>query len=283
MHALSNHQNMSTPVPFDSALCLLRYLPVEILANIESFRVGYDPENPKHTWGCLASAGNVEGLAFLNRRNVPLDNIFFPIYSAVMNGHLNVLKWFHQNRKEKWTLDIIAVAAEYNQLEILKWVCEFRRKEAIENSKFYAIDLAAAKGHYEVVKWLNENLDQGCSEDAIDSAAAGGHLNIIKYLWDYGDGGAVFAMDNAAAAGHYDVVAWLHFFTNVEPTDLAMGEAAVNGHMKIVQFLHRYRDEGCDQESLYLVARAGNFVMLQWFKKNRPDDYYKLLNSGKLF
>lgn len=58
---------------------------------------------------------------------------------AAANGHLNVVRWLHDNRTEGCTTA--------------------------------AMDLAAANGHLEVVQWLHDNRSEGCTTDAIDDAA----------------------------------------------------------------------------------------------------------------
>jgi ankyrin repeat protein len=44
------------------------------------------------------------------------------------------------------------------------------------------MNLAAEKGHLEVIKWLHENRDEGCTSDAMDWAAKNGHQEVVKYL-----------------------------------------------------------------------------------------------------
>ena len=44
------------------------------------------------------------------------------------------------------------------------------------------MDWAAENGHLDVVKFLHENRDEGCSKDAMDDAAKNGHIDVVEYL-----------------------------------------------------------------------------------------------------
>jgi hypothetical protein len=46
----------------------------------------------------------------------------------------------------------------------------------------WAMNLAAANGHLEVVKWLHANRREGCMMDAMEYAARNGHLEVVKFL-----------------------------------------------------------------------------------------------------
>lgn len=62
---------------------LIQYLPIDILKNIESFNINYNPK--KHTWDNLAKTGNLQGL-----------------------------KWLHENRTEGCTTSAMNYALHHN-------------------------------------------------------------------------------------------------------------------------------------------------------------------------
>ena len=68
---------------------------------------------------------------------------------ATRNGHLEIVKFLHENRKERCTVD--------------------------------AMNGAAENGHLETVKVLHENRKEGCTADAMDWAAQDGHLKERMY------------------------------------------------------------------------------------------------------
>ena len=52
----------------------------------------------------------------------------------------------------------------------------------VAKNAFNAMDWAASGGHLEVVKWLNDNSEEGCTRHAMDIAAFEGHLDVVKWL-----------------------------------------------------------------------------------------------------
>jgi hypothetical protein len=97
---------------------------------------------------------------------------------AVIFGHLEVVKWLHENRTEGCTVEAMNRAAEYGHLEIVKWLHENRTEGCTKS----AMDDAAKYGHLKVVKWLHENRTEGCTTYAMNDAARCGHLEVVKFL-----------------------------------------------------------------------------------------------------
>ncbi len=106
---------------------------------------------------------------------------FFPFNLmdlAAENGHLEVVKWFHENRTEGCSDFAMNLAAANGHLEVIKWLHENRT----EGASVYAMCWAAQYGHLELVKWLHKNRTEGCTRWAMDHAAQNGHLDIVIWL-----------------------------------------------------------------------------------------------------
>jgi phage tail protein X len=97
---------------------------------------------------------------------------------AASYGHLDIVKWLHENRTEGCTEQAMNLAASYGHLDIIIYLHTNRT----EGCTFRAIDYAAAHGHLEVVKFLYENRKEGCTVDAMNYANNKGHLDILKFL-----------------------------------------------------------------------------------------------------
>ncbi|KAJ3109043.1 hypothetical protein HDU97_009161 [Phlyctochytrium planicorne] len=145
---------------------------------------------------------------------------------------------------------------------------------------------APGNGHLDVVKFLHENRDEGCTQSAIRLAAQNGHFDVIKFLPSsfFGENGyeaytpAIF--DETAWRGQIEIVRFLHD-KGVQCTKKAMNDAAGNKQMETVDFLHKFRDEG------YLAARKskgglyqggddqgcchGHLEVVEFLDKNRPE------------
>lgn len=72
--------------------------------------------------------------------------------NAAANGHLEIIKYLHENRYEGCTTA--------------------------------AIDNAASNNHLEVVKWLYENRKEGCTNKGSERAAKKGYIDIVIFLYE---------------------------------------------------------------------------------------------------
>ena len=68
------------------------------------------------------------------------------------------------------------VCRDFNKYLNLPCKCN---KIKIEN---WTINKAARNGHLDVVIWLDENRDEGCSKKTMYWAAKNGHLDVVNYL-----------------------------------------------------------------------------------------------------
>ncbi|CAK4308505.1 unnamed protein product [Aphanomyces euteiches] len=76
------------------------------------------------------------------------------------------------------------------------------------------MDIAAKHGHLDVVVFLHENRQEGCTEKAIEGAAEAGHLQVVQYLHAHRFEATTHrAMDYAARNGHFDAAAQLRWIS----------------------------------------------------------------------
>ncbi|OWZ05654.1 hypothetical protein PHMEG_00022222 [Phytophthora megakarya] len=148
------------------------------------------------------------------------------------------------------------------------------------------MDLAAANGHLQVVKWfgrldilqwLDEQLVEGFAYTAMECAAAGGHFDILKWLYEkhlkpctrraldvavHGNLEVITRMPNAysmskvvAEAGHgnLEMVKWILAHGENLNIKSAMERAIVYKEPEIVFFLDRHR---IDHEESFTKMRA---------------------------
>lgn len=97
---------------------------------------------------------------------------------AAANGHLNVLKWLHKNRKDGCSKKAMLYAVDNDHFHVVRWLHQNRT----EGCTRYAIDSAAMNGNLEMVKWLFENRTEGCSRLALLWAAQNGFTDIVNYI-----------------------------------------------------------------------------------------------------
>ncbi|KAI8851629.1 ankyrin repeat-containing domain protein [Chytridium lagenaria] len=206
---------------------------------------------------------------------------------ACARGHLEVLRYLHDNRKEGCTKTAMDRAAANGHLDVVK----FLHNERNEGCSKRAMNRAAAGGHIDVVKFLHEFREEGCTPDAIDHASReslevvqflfknrhegctavaileavdGGKLDVVKYLYEnHQDSFPLETMNSAFTSaclgGHLDIVKYLHgldIILNVGPAALDM--AARNGHLHVVKFLHTNRADGATTQALYMAIQMAS-------------------------
>ncbi|KAJ3270349.1 hypothetical protein HDU76_011172, partial [Blyttiomyces sp. JEL0837] len=95
--------------------------------------------------------GLFEHVVFLQQVRPQIECTTRAMNLAAGNGHLDIVRFLHENRQEGCTT--------------------------------YAMDKAASNGHLDVVKFLHENRQEGCTTAAMDGAAHRGFLSVVRYLF----------------------------------------------------------------------------------------------------
>lgn len=187
---------------------------------------------------------------------------------AAASGHIQVVRWLHENRSDGCTVDAMNKAAFNNDIEMVLWLHENRT----EGCSTDAMDWAATAGHLHMIQWLHHSRSEGCTGRAIDGAACGGHLHVIKWLADnYSDvRGSNVAIDEAATRGHQAVVEYLVDRHGLRTT-LAITGALENGYNEIVRTLHQTGHcPFCGAKSS--LSLCGNVFQRLWASKKEKKE-----------
>ena len=120
-------------------------------------------------------SGNLGGLQMMLQGGTSRPDM---IRLAAARGHLEVVRWLHDNRTEGCTTDAMNWAAKNGHLEVVRWLHEDRSEGCTKR----AMNDADGYGHLEVVRWLHEHRSEGCTTDAMVLAARHGHLEVVKWL-----------------------------------------------------------------------------------------------------
>ncbi|RLN85507.1 hypothetical protein BBJ28_00023614 [Nothophytophthora sp. Chile5] len=188
--------------------------------------------------------------------------------SAAAAGHLEVVKWVHEEFGINWAGDYYMKAAMGGHLEVLKYLHEKRLRNG---SKRSLMDAAARSGFLDVVRWLHANFKQKCTTNAMDWAADGGHLEVVQWLHEHrSEGCTPAAMHLAAANGYMDVVKWLQLHRSEGCEEATLGRAAESGHLDMVQWLHDNRHEvfSCPG-AMDTAAARGYLDVVKWLHEKR--------------
>ena len=96
--------------------------------------------------------------------------------TCIKNGRLYEANKLFDPEKHNWLS-----ASSNGHLEVVKFLHEHRKEGCTTN----AMDLASREGHLEIVKFLHEHRKEGCTTRAMNWASLGGHLEIVKFLHEH--------------------------------------------------------------------------------------------------
>jgi len=144
------------------------------------------------TIDAAAYQGNLEMVKYCVANECPID--VRACAFAAQNGHLEVLKYLHEEAEAAWDLRTATWAAENGHLHILEYLVERKYDQFDE----YACGLAAENGHLDCLKYLHETAKVPWYEYALEGAHENNQTECVQYLldndcplpedWSYEDG-----------------------------------------------------------------------------------------------
>lgn len=143
-----------------------------------------------------------------------------------------------------------------------------------------AQDSASQAGHLQLVQWLEQHTDAGCTSAALIGAVRGGHAAVVMHHTLYRAEGCLWsAMDAAAVCGDVPLLASLHTLSQQQPglADTAqltsrarVDAAAAAGHIHVLDWLAEHRSglESCTHAAVDSAAANGQLRALQWLQQH---------------
>ncbi|KAJ3093351.1 hypothetical protein HDU96_002355 [Phlyctochytrium bullatum] len=167
-----------------------------------------------------------------------------PFVSAAAGGSLEILHLLESRfyplppaspsfTGSEFVFAAITIAVLLNQLGTIDWP--------------YALKIAAAAGHLEVVKLLHDHIEK--------RKAAGESVAIVVEVGD---------MNEAAQNGHLQVVQFLHENRKEGCSSSALSGACFKGHLDVVKFLVETRKETITTSVFDATAGAGQLEILKY-------------------
>ncbi|OQS07525.1 hypothetical protein THRCLA_00462 [Thraustotheca clavata] len=172
-------------------------------------------------WNLAVISGKVDAVSFL-LKEYPHGCFYLTMERAIEHGNLNILKILHQHGipfpANSWK-----IVCEYGRLNIATYLHQ-EHWAWKESWRGQATEVAAEKGHLNMIQFLHENnYDDAYTYHAMDAAAANGHLDIVRYLYVHRtEGCSSLAISEATRYGHLDVVKFLHQYYESDQTTKKM-------------------------------------------------------------
>jgi len=146
----------------------------------------------KHTINAAARQGNLEMVKYCVANECPIDALACAL--AAENGHLECLKYLHEEAKAPWNSSTASWAASNGHLHILEYLVERKFDKYSE----LACERAAEFGHLDCLKYLHETAKAPWDSWDVYFAHKNNHSECLQYLldnncplprgWSYEDG-----------------------------------------------------------------------------------------------
>jgi hypothetical protein len=140
-------------------------------------------EEKKCEWNektiCAAAfKGNLEMVKYCVANECRIDK--YACANAASNGHLECLKYLHEEVKAPWDSLTASLVAKNGHLHIFEYLVE---REFDEYDEF-SCERAAEFGHLDCLKYLHETAKAPWDEDAVIYAHNNNHPECVQYLLD---------------------------------------------------------------------------------------------------
>ena len=136
--------------------------------------------------------GNLEMVKYCIANECPINE--WACVLAAKNGHLEILKYLHEEAKAPWDFLPANLAAQNGHLHILEYLVERKFDKYDE----FACERAAEFGHLDCLKYLHETAKAPWNSRAVRDAHWNNHSECLQYLldnncplprgWSYEDG-----------------------------------------------------------------------------------------------
>ena len=130
------------------------------------------------TMRIAAEQGNLEMVKYCVAKKCPING--WACAEAAGNGHLEVLKYLHEEAKAPWNFWTAAWAARSGHPHVLEYLVE--RK--FEHFDRWAYRCAAKPGQLDCLKFLHETVKAPWDSEAVRIAHENKHPECVQYLLD---------------------------------------------------------------------------------------------------
>ena len=184
---------------------------------------------------------------------------FFPLDTAIKNGHMDVVKYVH-SRRLYINGNELMIACSSGRLEMVRWI--------VSVSQFTASELgscllsSASEGNLSIVQLLLEYVH--VDPNAIAAAAAkSGNLHLVRYIIQRYNVELAHVIVSAAEFGHLSLIKALPACNVVFSTQSVM-TVIERGYLNTLKYMIEQGVEGVPVESTDLAVRNNHLAVAQY-------------------
>lgn len=98
---------------------------------------------------------------------------------SAKNGHLDIFTFLYFNRREECKQEVINIAVMNGHIQIVKFLHQYNPKLRCDQK---SMNVASVKGHIDVIRFLCYNLRMNYTQQTLDLARGEGHTKIVDIL-----------------------------------------------------------------------------------------------------
>ena len=218
-----------------------------------------------------AKQGNLEMVKYCVANECPIDE--HACAYAALYGHLEILKYLHEEVKAPWDWSTAELAAESGHLHILEYLVECKYDEYPE----WVCAVAARCGRLNCLKYLHETAQVPLDEEVIEAALYSRAHECVQYLldkdcpmpegWWYEDG-TLFGdptINQAAEGGNLEMIKYCLARNCPMDGKEACASAASGGSLECLKYLHEEVQAPWDDwDTANKAAENGHLHILEY-------------------
>ncbi|EFA84826.1 hypothetical protein PPL_01819 [Heterostelium album PN500] len=224
-----------------------------------------------------SSNGHLEVIKWIHN-NTTLGCSHQAMDMAAKNNHLHVLQWLFENRAEGCSKKALINALSNNNIEVSKWL----HANCTTHSEVMEVHEVIKNDHLEAFQFLHairltKNLD--IDNKDLQLVCRWGSIRILKYIHSYykdnqhnqSSNNTVFTsnlIDIAAEEGWIEVVRFLLDNRTEGFNQQALNNAAFKGHLSVLQLLISHKEHNWTNSTLYESLRNKRYHVTLWLLEN---------------
>ena len=189
------------------------------------------------------------------------------VYRAATHGHLDLVKYFVEEKGKKIDTDAIEIAILNNHLDMVKYLLGKNEGNLGEINDF-AVQSAVQSGNLDMVKYIVEK-GAKVNNNVFYNAARIGRLDIIKYIVEKKRNTKIShnVIDRTLLSGNLDVAKYIieiYEEKGEKIKDSAVGYAIRSLKLNVVEYIVEEKGKKISEEDVFQAAKSGNLNIAKY-------------------